>query len=945
MSQFNLAMSPTRLSRYILWLALSLLVQLAWATSASASIALVQKNFLSQSSASTASVNFSSAQGAGDLNVVVIGWIGSASNAPSSVSDSENNTYTLAVGPTRYGGLAEAIYYAANIKAASAGSNSVTVTMNGSVSYLDVQTTEYSGIVTSNPLDGAIGSGGTALAMSSGSVTTSNANDLLIGDVYLNGGVTSVGSGYTLRQTTNFGSILEDEVVSATGNYAATATQGSAGNWIMQVAAFKAATISAPTNLSATATSSVQINLTWSASTGGSGGVAGYRVERCTGSGCTNFVQIGTPTGTSYSDTPLAPLTTYSYRVRAVDGAGNLGAYSSTASATTPADPPPTAPTGLTASTVSGTQINLSWTASTDQVGVTGYRVERCTGSGCSSFAQIGTPTGTTYSDSGLSASTSYSYRVRATDAAGNLSAYSAIASATTGGGGIADIQANYSSQTSATGATVTFSNAQSAGDLNVVLIGWIDSGSNSPTSVTDSKGNTYRLAVGPTRYSGGGSQSIYYASGIVAASGGSNSVSVTMNGLVSFLDVRVTEYRGISTVSPLDGAVGASGTTLSLSSGSLSTLNANDLLVGGVYLVGGITAAGSGYTLRQTTTYGSILEDRGVTTAGTYAATATQGSATWWVTQLAAFKASTTTSGAIKWHPGHYMADYTYTLLGDPTLSEKQTEVNVLRSGPAAVLGWMGWYQWRTLENSGPGNPTTGVGYDFSTIDLDYVQLTTGCGPGLSCSWTTGSAFPGYNSPRRMIIKIEYFDEFFPNAPTTRMLPDYIANSSTYGPVGPNGTDYGYWNAQSSTGGTTAAYWRPAVLARLLALYQALANHVLPDGTTVDTSPYVEVIESMEETVTQASPPSGTGSDSTATQSNYDAALAAIAEQQATSRIPPSSFRTTSILPSMAMQSIPSIMSRHSQRIVMLPEGPIPSAQLILPIQAHAVDRRSMLV
>lgn len=84
---------------------------------------------------------------------------------------------------------------------------------------------------------------------------------------------------------------------------------------------------------------------------------------------------------------------------------------------------PPTVPTNLTA-TVSGTQINLSWTASTDNVGVTGYLLERCQGAGCSNFAQIATPTTTTYSDIGLGAG-GYSYRVRGTDAAGNLSSYS----------------------------------------------------------------------------------------------------------------------------------------------------------------------------------------------------------------------------------------------------------------------------------------------------------------------------------------------------------------------------------------------------------------------------------------------------------------------------------------------------------------------------------------
>ncbi len=58
--------------------------------------------------------------------------------------------------------------------------------------------------------------------------------------------------------------------------------------------------------------------------------------------------------------------------------------------------------------------------------------MERCQGAGCTTFAQVGTPTGTTFSDTGLTANTTYRYQVRAVDAAGNLSAYSSIATATT---------------------------------------------------------------------------------------------------------------------------------------------------------------------------------------------------------------------------------------------------------------------------------------------------------------------------------------------------------------------------------------------------------------------------------------------------------------------------------------------------------------------------------
>ncbi len=80
---------------------------------------------------------------------------------------------------------------------------------------------------------------------------------------------------------------------------------------------------------------------------------------------------------------------------------------------------PPTAPSALAASAAGSAAINLAWQASMDNVGVTGYRIERCQGAGCTAFGQIATSTGTTFSNTGLAAGVSYSYRVRATDAAG----------------------------------------------------------------------------------------------------------------------------------------------------------------------------------------------------------------------------------------------------------------------------------------------------------------------------------------------------------------------------------------------------------------------------------------------------------------------------------------------------------------------------------------------
>jgi chitodextrinase len=177
-----------------------------------------------------------------------------------------------------------------------------------------------------------------------------------------------------------------------------------------------------PAGLSASAVSSSQINLAWTASTDNVA-VTGYRVYR----GGVPLTTLGAVT--TLQDTGLSPSTAYSYTVQAIDAAGNASAQSAAASASTasPADTTaPSAPTGLTASAVSPSQISLSWTASTDNVAVTGYRVYR----GGSLLVTLGAVA--SLQNTGLSPSTSYSYTVQAIDAAGNASAQSAAASATT---------------------------------------------------------------------------------------------------------------------------------------------------------------------------------------------------------------------------------------------------------------------------------------------------------------------------------------------------------------------------------------------------------------------------------------------------------------------------------------------------------------------------------
>jgi hypothetical protein len=96
----------------------------------------------------------------------------------------------------------------------------------------------------------------------------------------------------------------------------------------------------------------------------------------------------------------------------------------------------PSTPANLAASGITSTGLTLSWTGSTDNVGVTGYDVFRATGTSGGSFTQVATATGTTYAATGLSASTAYRFYVRARDAAGNTSGNSNTVTATTAAGG-----------------------------------------------------------------------------------------------------------------------------------------------------------------------------------------------------------------------------------------------------------------------------------------------------------------------------------------------------------------------------------------------------------------------------------------------------------------------------------------------------------------------------
>jgi len=168
------------------------------------------------------------------------------------------------------------------------------------------------------------------------------------------------------------------------------------------------------------------IDLSWAAATDDIA-VTGYRLYRGTSPGVYG-TPITLPTAaTAFTDTTAVTGTRYYYAITALDAAGNEGARSPEASAVSADDVPPAAPSGLTA-TGETDQISLSWSANTE-VDLAGYNLYR-------GGVKVNTAvlTSTSFIDTGRASGTTYTYTVKAVDTAGNESAASASASATTPG-------------------------------------------------------------------------------------------------------------------------------------------------------------------------------------------------------------------------------------------------------------------------------------------------------------------------------------------------------------------------------------------------------------------------------------------------------------------------------------------------------------------------------
>lgn len=245
-----------------------------------------------------------------------------------------------------------------------------------------------------------------------------------------------------------------------------------------------------PTNLHSTAVTGTSADLAWTAP---SGSFTGFRVYR-------DGVLVGSPSGTTFSDPGLASVQSYSYTVTAVDAANLESAPSTAVAVSTPDVIAPSQPTGLAAGTVTAARAELTWSASTDNVGVTGYDVLR-------DGVQIGTSTTPAYTDLTVAQATTYSYTVRARDLAGNISAESDPVPVTTP---IPDTTApsvpQNLHQTDVTGTTVSLAWDASTDDTAVtayiVSRNGVDLPATASTSLTDSllaSGVSYTYTVRAT--------------------------------------------------------------------------------------------------------------------------------------------------------------------------------------------------------------------------------------------------------------------------------------------------------------------------------------------------------------------------------------------------------------------------------------------------------------
>jgi chitodextrinase len=327
----------------------------------------------------------------------------------------------------------------------------------------------------------------------------------------------------------------------------------------------------APTGL--TATGGVgSAALKWTAASDNTG-VARYNVHR---SSTPNFTptagnRVGQPGATSFTDSGVAAGTWY-YKVTAEDAAGNIGPPSAEASATVSLDgTPPSVPSGLKASAGS-TSASLAWNASTDNVGVAGYRVTR-------NGTQAGTASSPSFNDSGLAPNTAYTYTVAAYDAAGNTSEPSEPVTVTTSSAaGLALDKAVTTRQSSpATTISAPALTTAGTGELLLAFIGSDGPNATSAQSISGVSGGGLAWALRQRANAQAGTAEIWQA---VAPAKLTNAVITATRASGSYQGaITVAAFIGADTAA--NGAVGSGAAASGAPTASLVTTRAGSWVWG----------------------------------------------------------------------------------------------------------------------------------------------------------------------------------------------------------------------------------------------------------------------------------------------------------------------------------------------------------------------------
>jgi fibronectin type 3 domain-containing protein len=353
-----------------------------------------------------------------------------------------------------------------------------------------------------------------------------------------------------------------------------------------------------PAGLTATLISNDEIDLSWNASTDNVG-VTGYTVYR-------NGAAIATTAGLSYANTGLGHGFAYTYTVDAIDAAGNHSALSAPASATTLDDFPPTTPGTFAAAGTSPTAVAVSWSASTDNVAVTGYGVYRDS----TLLITLGA-SALSYTDT-VAAGSTHSYTVDAFDAAGNHSGRPTPISVTTSTA--VSVPKFIQGAVTTTGSRVTSATLAfgpvAQGDLLVGWFGQYDSAGQ--VNVSDNVHGAWTRSASTT-WRGGttpGDIALYYLANAGAAPSGIT-ITITSSG-ATYLQAAASEYSGISAVNPLDQVVVAKGSGTTAASGLTAAVGPGELVYAGM------SATNNAGTLTPGTSQGVTFVKRLQSSGGT---------------------------------------------------------------------------------------------------------------------------------------------------------------------------------------------------------------------------------------------------------------------------------------------------------------------------------------